>query len=656
MITPRTVILGILATLCVFLPLGYHAWKDTSVECVRCHSDKKKMEELHAPWAYVTDEIVQKESRHPHIQCRDCHLGDGRARDKDRAHKDMLRMLIVSEEGKLLERKSGYPYGIGMTGEDRLLGLLPKVYENEDWRSLPVRNILWHDRDPETFDFNPLIAVKTCGKSGCHPEALKQFKTSVMGRNYRQRTMQTWLKPYGPHNCGPSFADQPAPGIQKSSAFDFSNTRRIMEEINVPFGIEQAKDKQRLCNVCHTGCLDCHYTPKAKASPSLYAGGGSHSFSRVPPAESCAGFGRGNTVCHSGAMHSRRGESYIGGDYSVPQGAAPDTHYKEGIGCTGCHSTGEGGMGHMRRDASCMDCHMEIEEAVAGDAHKKMHCAACHIEELRGYQITVWGPGKVAGKKNPFNKYGLYYGIQSPPILIKDQKGIWMPVKVWPHSLGNVREDVQPSKGIRFRWPGGETKDAYYVVGTFSIEGNGLSPSARNNKHLLWLEIEQAAHPFGPSRNCTSCHSSPTQASISGWQFLDDQGAEPFTGEYKIVADEKGLRIDGIRATSRINVLPGYRLADFAPWLYLKDKWQMPGDFSIRTNPEEYRKYKGSLGKLKQRLKVLDAQSESFDRKTRQKYRGLRISALHNPAEGLKKLEQEFPLKGSRYPAEHNNR
>ena len=642
-----------MAGLFISVLLGYRAWLDTSVECVRCHADKKKLEELKAPWAYATDEIVQKESRHPHIQCRDCHLGNGRARDKEEAHKGMLKMLTISEEGRLLKRRDGYPYGLGMTGDDRLLAFLPKTEENGVLRYLPVRNILWHDRNPETFDFDPDIAAKTCGKGGCHPEALQQFRASAMGRNYRQRTMRTWLEPYGPHNCGPSFADQPPPEIQDKSAFDYSNTYKIMEELNIPFSIEQAKDKQKFCNVCHAGCLDCHYSPGLKESgksgagketPFLQGSGGAHVFSRVPPAENCSGFGRGSSICHPGAMQSRRGETYIGGDYSAPQGMAPDVHYKKGLGCVACHPSGEGGMGHAERKASCQDCHLEIENAHAKDVHRTMACAACHIKELRGYQLTMWGPGQVAGKKNPFNKYSLYYGTQTPPLLIKDQKGVWIPVKVWPHSVGNVKADTPRSKGIQFRWPNGETRDAYFIAGTFKIQkaedGEQGAGDMYNNKHLLWLEIEQASHPFGPARDCGSCHGSSRQITSSHWEFLDDQGAEPFTGGYKIVADERGLRIADLKATSPIRLLPGYKPADFASWLYLRDKWTMPGDFSIKTDREKYREYLEVSETVKRKIKTLDVRSKLLDKKERQKYRGLRGVALHNPEEGLKRLKK----------------
>ena len=643
-LTAKSVTILVLAAAVIVFFLGYRALGDTSAGCVLCHADKGRLEKLNASWAYVTDEAVRRESRHSTILCRDCHLGNGRSDDKNTAHRGMLKMLIVSDNTTLMDRREGYPYGLSQTGDDRLTALMPKKHKGSRWVPFPVRNILWHDRSAVTLDYDPQIISKTCGKSGCHPEEMKQFGSSSMGANHRQRTMTTWLKPYGPHNCGPSFADTLPSGKHNSATFDYVNTRGIMEELNVPFSPEQARDKQKFCNVCHSGCLDCHYTPLLPDDTGkTVARGGVHTFRKVPTAESCSGYGRSNSMCHPGAMHSRRGETYVGGDYSVPAGMQPDVHYKKKLGCVACHITGEGGMGHIERKASCRECHMEVEEAMADDAHRDMDCATCHISELRGYQITAWGPGLVAGKKNPFTKYSLYYGIQSPPILVKDQKGKWMPVKIWPHSLANVKPDVPASGAMQFRWPKGETRDAYFVLGTFSIPQNTPAVFEPNNKHLLWLEIEQAAHPYGPSRSCRSCHRRSEQTSVSRWEFQDNQGAEPFTGGYTIMAGERGILIESMETTSPVRPLPGYNLTDFAPWLFLKDKWRMPGDYSIKTDRRKYLEYLTLFDMLKERIKTLDARSVSFDPKTLNTYKALRSFALHYPKEGLKRLQAQFP-------------
>ncbi|GER94250.1 cytochrome C [hot springs metagenome] len=628
-INKKTVIIFVVQFLLVITILSYKAWKDTSVECIRCHSDKEKMTKLGYPQFYMTQEMVEKQSNHPNVKCHECHLGDGRAKEPDKAHKGMLAVLLIDDDGNVLKRKDVYPEPLLPSGNDMIRNMLPKVRYNGELLPHPdVRNVLWHDRNPETFNFDPDIAKKTCGKSGCHFEELKQFKTTIMATNFRQRTMRTWLEPYGPHNCGPSFADLLPSEVLRSAGFQFKNTEDIRKELNLPFSKEQATAKQKFCNICHAGCLDCHYEPDRKK--------GVHNFTNKPTSISCAGYGRGTSICHPGAMQSRRGETYIGGDYSIPTGMNPDVHYKKNIHCVDCHTTGEKGMGDMQRKASCQDCHIEIEEAHAKSIHKNMDCATCHISELRGYQITVWGPGLIASKENPFKKYSLYYGIQGPPILLKDQKGKWMPVKIWPHSVGNIKPDVRPSERIMFRWPNGETRDAYYLVGTFNAHAN--------NKHLLWLEIQQASHPYGKARKCESCHKKPIQNSqqiaVSTWEFMDNQGAEPFKGGHRIIADKHGLRIMDMRNTTPIKLLEGYRLEDFASWIFFKDKWQMSGDFSIKAKKEKYNRYLLIANKLDNELKILDNYVKDKDKRIQKQFKELKGVVLHNQDGALERIEK----------------
>ena len=593
---------------------GYYTWNQSSAECVRCHSDREKLTELGYPQFYVTPEMVSEQSKHTTAECRDCHLGKGRATDKDQAHNGMLKMLVIGDEADLKQRKVFYPSSLQPTGGDRLFELIPKMATDDGFRyPYEVRTILWHDRNPETYNFDPKLARKTCAKSDCHPEQLKQFSTTLMATNLRQRTMKTWMDPYGPHNCGPSFADLPPQEILQASGFDYQNTEKIRQNLNIPFTRKQAEDKQRICNTCHAGCLDCHFAPQADQP---------HRFSKTPKSESCSGFGR-SSICHSGSMESRRGETYVGGDYAIPSGMASDVHYKNNIHCIDCHAIGKKGMGDMQRKADCQDCHMAIEEAHAKGIHKNLDCAACHVNALGGYQITIWGPGFFADTKNPFYKYGLYYGTQKPPILMKDQQGTWMPVKVMPHAVGNIKQKVQPSSQVNFRWPAGETRDAYYIVGTF----DGLP---ENNNHLLWLEIQQTAHPFGKGRSCESCHREQ-QTSMSTWEFLDGQGTEEtFTGAYEIVADPMGLFIQNMRNTSPIRVFEDYNLSDFASWVYLKDKWRMKGDFSIKTDESKYRLYLDKYQTLAAKLKKIDQNVETLDSKTRRRYQNIKGAVLHN--------------------------
>ncbi|MCX8030966.1 MAG: cytochrome c3 family protein [Thermodesulfovibrionales bacterium] len=411
--------------------------------------------------------------------------------------------------------------------------------------------------------------------------------------------------------------------MAKEKGFSFKNTEEIAKEINVAFTKEQAIAKQKFCNVCHTGCLDCHYQPDPIK--------GVHHFSSKPSSQTCGGYGRNSSMCHAGSLHSRRGGTYVGGDYSIPIGMPSDTHFKKDITCIDCHITGSKGMGDMQRTASCQDCHIEIENVHSRSIHKDLYCSACHINEARGYQIVVYGPGLVAGKPNPFKKYSLYHGIQSPPILMKDQKNKWMAVKVFPHSVGNFKIDVKPSDEIKFRWKDPTVKDAYYIIGTESI-GN-------NDKHLLWLEIQQISHPYGKSRKCDSCHQ-PEQISLSTWHYEDEQGVkETFSGGYKIVANKEGLKIIDMKTFTPIKISKGYKLEDFASWLFFKDKWQMPGNFSIKTEKEKYLRYLKLSQNINRELKYLATEIKNLDKKTQKKFKELKAVTLHNEDEALRLIE-----------------
>lgn len=401
------------------------------------------------------------------------------------------------------------------------------------------------------------------------------------------------------------------------------NANRIVREISTTLTFDQAKDKQRACNVCHTGCLDCHYAPSRER--------GSHAFSRVPPAVNCTGGGRSTFVCHAGTMERRRGDSYLGREFSQPPGLPEDVHVKEELVCVDCHQTGEGGMGHIERRATCQDCHIEVEQALAASEHRKVSCEACHVKVLGGYEMTSWGPGHISSRPNPFKKYSLYYGPQQPPILLRDLQGLWIPVKIWPNSTGFIKETIEPAPGLTWRWPGGETRDAFALLGTFSFPGG-------NNNYLAWLQVEQVAHPLGKSRTCRSCHGSATQEAKVTWEYYDSQGAEPFTGSQTIVADRRELHVKDIKATSRITPLEGGRTEDFAAWLHLGDIWRTAGDFSIpKSDPVKYRALEQALREAQQRLDAEDrelgrreAKGEKVKKK-RRRWKEMKAAAVHHP-------------------------
>ena len=101
-------------------------------------------------------------------------------------------------------------------------------------------------------------------------------------------------------------------------------------------------------------------------------------------------------------MERRRGDSYLGREFSEPAGLPEDVHVKEKLECVDCHQTGPGGMGHLERRATCQDCHLEAEQAMAASVHAKVACEACHVKILGGYEMTSWGPGMISSKPNPF--------------------------------------------------------------------------------------------------------------------------------------------------------------------------------------------------------------------------------------------------------------
>jgi len=411
--------------------------------------------------------------------------------------------------------------------------------------------------------------------------------------------------------------------MAEGDKFSFENTQKIIDQVNQPFTSEQAVAKQKACNVCHTGDLDCHYTPSRER--------GSHAMSRVPPAANCTGGGRSTFVCHAGTMERRRGDSYLGREFSEPAGLPEDAHVKLKMECVDCHQSGPGGMGHIERKATCQDCHIEAEHAMAASMHKNMACEACHVKVLGGYEMTSWGPGKISSMPNPFKKYSLYYGPQEPPVLIKDQKGRWMPTKIWPNSAGGIKETIAPKSGLVFRWPKGETRDAYALLGTFSFPGG-------NNNYLAWIQVEQVAHPLGKSRTCESCLASETQTADVKWSYFDSQGAEPFTGSQKVIADKDGLRVKDIKATSEIVLMPGGRSEFFAAWRYLGDIWKTSGDFSIpKSDPVKYKALdKGLREAMKQldaidkKLKEREAKGEDV-KKLRRRWKEAKAAAVHEP-------------------------
>ncbi len=338
-------------------------------------------------------------------------------------------------------------------------------------------------------------------------------------------------------------------------------------------------------------------------------------------------------------MERRRGDSYLGKDFSEPAGLPEDVHVPKKIVCVDCHETGPGGMGHIKRKATCQDCHIEVEQAMAAGVHKKRACAACHVQILGAYEMTSWGPGEIHSRPNPFKKYSLYYGPQQPPILIKDQSGRWIPVKIWPNSMGGFKETVQPRPGLVFRWPKGETHDAFAQLGTFSFPGG-------NNNYLAWLQVEEIAHPLGKSRTCRSCHGSGEQVATVTWRYYDSQGAEPFDGSQKVVADKNGIHVKDIRATSKITLMEGGKIENFAAWMKLGDIWKTSGDFSIpKSDPVKYRELEKGISGAVHRVDAIDGKLKARETRgenvkmLRRRWKDAKAAAMHDPVSARAEID-----------------
>lgn len=175
----------------------FYTGYQSSDRCVACHADLARMTKLGYPQFVMTREQVQKESRHPNTECRDCHLGNGLSDEPDKAHKGMLKLIVLDNDLNVVPRK-GHVERLLPSGDDRLRAMLPR-YKNGEL-DYDVGTVMWHDRNRETLGYDPAIAKKTCGKSSCHPDQMAQFATSVMGANLRQRSMGTWNDIHGPNN------------------------------------------------------------------------------------------------------------------------------------------------------------------------------------------------------------------------------------------------------------------------------------------------------------------------------------------------------------------------------------------------------------------------------------------------------------------------
>lgn len=578
------VITMIRTILLAFLIAGSAICSEAADSCLDCHGNGQQMESLGYGHFTVTSQEAEAQTHMP-AGCSGCHLGNPDAKQKESAHEGMARLLVVAKKGfAVFTTARPFPLEYGTNPVNRLYIVTAK--DGKQVKDSRVAAISWHDKKVDTLTQDFAVMEKTCG--ACHEQEFKEFSRSTMGTNGKQSQYKGWTdKERGPHNCGPWFEGNFAP-MQANTV--------------LPMSPRSHRLNQTACNTCHVGCLDCHFNPQKKnpLDPAI----GPHTFVKTPPPESCYGNGRAS-ICHAGPEERRRGAGYFGGPFSFPEGGEPDVHRKAKVGCLDCHENSGSnpaiGHGMVKRQAqdSCRRCHPEVASSHANSLHRNLACEACHIQRVAGYQGTYWGPGKVAGEPTPYFKFKAYYGSMPEPVLIKDQKGRWIPVKPFPMAVMNQKTSpFEP--GLHWRYPADlpdlkRTDDAWGYVGL-----TGGMPD--NNKALLWIQMDKMSHKLGKSRSCDSCHDSldGSQLQKVDWEY-SDPGALPFNGSHEVFANRSGLYIRGMRS-EKIELEQGYSLAAFAPWVYLKDSWKIKGDFSLpvikerkryellRANPDQTRR------------------------------------------------------------------
>jgi len=554
----RTHCFGVLI-ICFLLPVS--GWSLDS--CRDCHEDLRQMTGYGYGQLAVLQREVEIQSGMP-AGCSDCHLGNPAASDRAAAHKGMGRLKPVHQKGFAVissPRKHSLEFGNNQT--NRMF--LSSSRNGNKERDSSITAILYQDKRSDTLSQDFGMMEKSCGN--CHSKEFSEFTKSTMATNGKQSQYRGWTdKKRGPHNCGPWFE---------------GNLEQLRANGTQPLTDKAAAIGQKSCNTCHVGCLDCHYNPQPKnlSIPSH----GVHTFVKTPASESCYGNGRGS-VCHAGPEDRRRGAGYFGGSYSFPEGAAPDVHLKAKVGCLDCHESSRSNptMGHamVKRQAhdSCVRCHGDAVKKHAASLHRNLSCEACHISNVGGYQGTYWGPGKLAGEPTPYFKFKAYYGIMAEPFLIKNQQGRWIPVKPFPMAVMN-QKNAPYTPGLQWRFPKElpdlqRTDDAWAYVGLF-----GGMPE--NNNALIWIQMDKLSHKYGKSRSCDSCHADlqGRQRQHVAWEY-SDPGAFPFQGSHLVIGDKSGLFIKEMRS-EKIELETGYTLSSLAPWVYLKDKWQITGNFAL---------------------------------------------------------------------------
>jgi hypothetical protein len=500
---------------------------------------------------------------------------------------------------------------------------VPKFWDETagQWQSDPaIASILWHDHNQKTAAFNPLTAMKTCGP--CHLNETSSYSISPMGggqfkKGERQHVTQSqytdWLAGTGPHSCGTWVGKMSEPDF---SAFTQENLRLNNQAMSKEITPKMMEVTVRNCNHCHVGCLDCHYAPgknapqgppgafQRDAKDTVYgdpqkAAGGVHRFVRRPPVLSCMGGGKGY-ACHSGPLERRRGDGYIRGSLATPpwdkdaKDKFKDVHYEKGVHCIDCHRTDfvENGHAAFVRDPGhqgCAECHPRQVSAWEKGQHKKVRCEGCHTPTVFGYGWNFWAPGQERGIETVIDRHSAYQKEGVAPVLLPDAEGMWAPYNCIPHIAANIRPDMfkkrrlagqiglmvyrsaKDKRGRSLGLNGAEISRAYRSSDAFIVTDFYLSKvnPEKEGWVMAWLSLEKVAHLTSglthQARGCRSCHTPDGgQKASATFRWLGspkNMYEDVHHGQYSIVADQGGLRLDEFQAFNE-NDAPATGLSD----------------------------------------------------------------------------------------------
>ncbi|MBA4372032.1 MAG: hypothetical protein C0402_04135 [Thermodesulfovibrio sp.] len=569
--------------------------------CTQCHGNSPAMAALGYPQFFMTDETVREQTHMP-ASCSDCHLGNPADPSMKGAHQGLLSVRLADPKFNVMTRQDLKPEDrelwsrLTPSGHNRATQLLPKITVDNKIKDHPDYNlVLWQDKNPVTFAFNPVVAEKTCGK--CHEGIVQKFLKSPMGGAkgaHTQSQYRAWTGPAGPQSCGLWTGVLSEPG---QDSFSDENMRYYNAHSTMPVNEKKAHNNQRTCNKCHVGCLDCHLD----ASKPVHAGqqGSAHAFVKKPTSLSCYGGGKA-FICHAGPLERRRGDGYLRGEFTqaATKGKEvlkdrPDIHAQKGLACVDCHAPNQDSGAHadLRRDVSCKKCHDGVARAHGAGSHKNVDCAACHTALIGGYAFNFWSAVGPEGQENPITRIQDYQVEAVKPLLIKNPKGTWIPVHLVPHTSGNVKADeVKLSKKLIFRnRPDVKIDRRYFSNDSYAITGLARNLDSKDKDTMVWFNLDRVAHATGKSRKCDDCHASATQKIITRFEGGSYKDLED--GEYTIIADNKGLRVTDFK-DPETGTIP----KDLLP---LKDKWSMKGNYALPPlkNKKLYRKMEAAYKK-----------------------------------------------------------